>query len=99
MIEIREVMVVKDHLVRLVLTNGDVVERDLDALLWGPVFEPIRSDEAFFRRVRVEDGVLTWPGDVDIAPETVIWDGPTPKDENAHPLPFLAPRNPVLQTA
>ena len=99
MIEIREVMVVKDHLARLILTNGDVVERDLDALLWGPVFDHIRSDEAFFRRVRVEDGVLTWPGDVDIAPETVIWDGPTPKDPVARPSRFLAPRNPSLQTA
>jgi hypothetical protein len=99
MIEISEVRVIKGHLVQLVLTNGDVVERDLDDLLWGPVFDPIRSDEAFFRLIRVDDGVLTWPGDVDIAPETVIWGGPTPKDENARPARFLAPRNPVLQTA
>jgi hypothetical protein len=83
--------------VYLILSNGDVVERDLDALLWGPVFDPIRSDPVFFRRVRVEDGVLTWPGDVDLAPETVIWDGPTPGDPNARPPRFLSPRNPNPQ--
>jgi len=99
MIEIRKVKVIEDHRVQLTLTNGDVVERDLDALLWGPVFEPIRSNPTLFRRVRVDDGVLTWPGDVDLAPETVIWNGPTPRDPNARPLRFLAPHSPSLQPA
>ncbi len=29
------------------------------------------TDPAFFRQVRVEGGVLTWPNDIDIAPEEV----------------------------
>jgi hypothetical protein len=33
------------------LTNGAVVERDVEDLLWGPVFDRLRSDDALFRRV------------------------------------------------
>jgi hypothetical protein len=36
MLRIRKVAPTTDHRVRLTLTNGDVVERDLSALLWGP---------------------------------------------------------------
>ncbi len=31
--------------VELTLTTGDVIQRDLDPLLTGPVFDPIRRDE------------------------------------------------------
>ena len=34
-------------------------------------------------------------GEVDIAPETLIWDGPYPRDEaTRRPAPFLRPRHP-----
>ena len=36
----------------------------------GGVFENF-SDLEYFRKVYVEHGVLCWPGDVDIAPETI----------------------------
>ena len=36
---------------------------------------------------------MIWPGDVDIAPETLIWDGPDPA-EGARPAAFLRPRSP-----
>ena len=34
------------------------------------VFTPL-SDPKFFRQVYVEDGALTWPGDVDLAPDAM----------------------------
>jgi hypothetical protein len=34
------------------LTDGSVVERDIQDLLWGPMFDRLRVDDAFFRRVR-----------------------------------------------
>jgi hypothetical protein len=38
----------------------------------GPVFRPLR-DPDFFRQVKVDDRAVTfeWPGEVDIAPETL----------------------------
>ena len=74
---------------RLTLTNGDVVERDLDALIWGPAFEPLRTDDRSFRQVRVAGGTLVWPGDLDFDPDTLIWGGPPPTDPRTRPPRFL----------
>ena len=34
------------------------------------VFEPLK-DPAYFRQVFIEDGVVTWPGHVDLAPDAM----------------------------
>jgi hypothetical protein len=90
MLRIRKVAPTTDHRARLTLTNGDVVERDLSALLWGPVFEPLRSDANRFRQVTVSGGTLVWPGDLDFDPDTLIWGGPRPADPSTRPPRFLA---------
>lgn len=41
---------------------------DVGPYLEWPAFAPLR-DPARFRKVRVENGTATWPGEVDIAPE------------------------------
>jgi Protein of unknown function (DUF2442) len=94
MLWIRAVKVLDNYLVRLTLTNGDVVERDLSDLLWGPVFESLRADYNNFRAARVRGGTVTWPGDLDMAPETLIWDARTPSDPLARPASFLRPAGP-----
>ena len=50
--------------------DGSVGERDFSALgnETGPMIEPLR-DEAYFARVFLEFGALTWPNGFDIAPE------------------------------
>ena len=70
------------HKLRLTLTTGDVIERDVSKYLVGPVFEAIRTDPAKFAQVRVDHGTLVWPGDVDLCPDVVIHGGP-PKAESA----------------
>jgi len=96
MLEIRDVVPLDGRTVRLTLSDGEVVIRDLSDLLRGPLFDSIASDDATFRRVAVDYGTLVWPGDVDIAPETLIWDGPSPADEGIRrPEPFLRPRSPA----
>jgi hypothetical protein len=80
LVRIREVQVLENHRVRLVLTDGAIVERDLAGLLRGPIFDAIRSDEARFREVRVDAGTLVWPNGADLCPDVVIWGGPPPAE-------------------
>jgi hypothetical protein len=95
MLRVRAVTPLEGRSVRLTLSDGTDVERDLTDLLDGPVFVRIAAEDAVFRRVRAIDGTLVWPGDVDIAPETLIWDGPTPADEAIRrPKRFLRPQPP-----
>src|SRR5258708_5139248 len=82
--------------VQLTLTDGSIVERDLGSLLDGAgVFAQISRDDAAFRRVYVDGGTLAWPGDLDIAPETLIWDGPDPNQPSVRPATFLRPQRPT----
>ena len=96
MLRIADVQALEDRRVRLTLTDGTVVERDLGGLLDGiGVFERISFDDAAFREVYVDEGTLAWPGDVDIAPETLIWDGPDPANGSTRsPVSFLRPQKP-----
>ena len=95
MLRVRAVTPLEGRSVRLTLSDGSNVERDLTDLLDGPVFVRIAAEDVVFRQVRAIDGTLVWPGDVDIAPETLIWDGPTPADEaSRRPERFLRPRFP-----
>lgn len=95
MLEITHVDPLSGRVVRLTLSDGSVVDRDLTDLLHGPVFERIAADDAAFRQVHAQDGTIVWPGNADLAPETLIWDGPPPGDEQAtRPARFLRLRPP-----
>ena len=93
MIRVRTATPLQDRCLSLTLTDGSVVERDVEDLLWGSIFDRLRTDDELFRRVRARHGTVTWPGDLDLAPETLIWDGPDPA-EDRRPEPFLRPRSP-----
>ena len=84
MLRIRRATALGGNRLRLTLTNGDVVERDIEALLWG-VFEPLSRDDARFRQVSVRAGTVVWPGDLDLDPDVLIWGGPAPRDADLHP--------------
>ena len=47
--------------------EGIVVFRDS---FFRGVFAPL-ADEARFREVRIVDGVVSWPGDIDLAPDAM----------------------------
>ena len=88
MLRIRRATALDGHRLRLTPTNGDVVERDIEALLWGPVFEALHTD-AGFRQVTVRAGTVAWPGDADLDPDILIWGGPAPRDPALHAPSFL----------
>jgi hypothetical protein len=81
LLRIREVTALGDVRLRLTLSDGSLIERDVSRLLVGPVFEPIRKDPSFLRKVRAEDGTVVWPKGADLCPDVLIWDGPPPEKE------------------
>ena len=99
MLRIQHAIALDNFTVRLTLTSGDVIERDLEAMLWGPVFEPLRRDPAKFRALAIEAGTLVWPEGADIDPDTLIWGGPAPSDPAARPPRFLRLTSPGAVTA
>jgi hypothetical protein len=56
------------------LRFADGLEGQVDVLphLWGPVFAEARTPEGFFK-VYLDDetGTVTWPGEADLAPDTL----------------------------
>ena len=64
---------------RLGFDDGTTREVDLEAELWGPVFEPLRNDPQLFREVRVdrELGTIVWPNGADLDPDVLHGDLPS----------------------
>lgn len=74
--DITEVEVLHDHVVRLRFVDGVEKEVDLDSYLHGPVFAAIREDPAVFAAVKVDPdaGTIAWPNGADLAPD-VLYEG------------------------
>ena len=85
LLRIREVLPVEGFRLRLTLTDGSIVERDITDLLMGPLFETIRKDAVAFRQVTVESGTVVWPNGADLCPDVLIWGGPPPKSSAVPP--------------
>ena len=77
---IRSVEPLEGFVLRLVFDDGTMREIDLEAELWGPVFEPLRHDSELFRQVRVDEelGTIVWPNGADMDPEVLHGDAPQP---------------------
>ncbi len=93
-LRVRDVSAQGTSHLRLTLTDGTEVVRDVSGLLEGPVFEQVRADPAEFREMHAEAGTVAWPKGVDLDPEVLIWGGPPPKDSSARPPAFLKPEVP-----
>jgi hypothetical protein len=85
LLRIREVLPVEGFRLRLTLTDGSIVERDITDLLMGPMFETLRKDAVAFRQVTVESGTVVWPNGADLCPDVLIWGGPPPKSSTVPP--------------
>ncbi|MPZ70961.1 MAG: DUF2442 domain-containing protein [Actinobacteria bacterium] len=83
LVRVTSAEVIGDFILRLAFSDGTDREIDLEASLWGPVFEPLRDPE-FFARVSVDEelGTIVWPNGADMDP--VVLHGPAQagSDEN-----------------
>lgn len=95
MLTIRRAEPLDDYWVRLVLSDGTTVERNVRDLLRGPVFEPVRADYGEFRRLRARAGTVEWPGHLDLDTDVLIWNGPAPTEPGATPEPRTVLRHPT----
>jgi hypothetical protein len=70
MIEVTSVAVLPDYGLLLTFKDGQRRRFDMRPYLAYPVFRPLQNP-AYFALARVDYGTVTWPGDIDIAPETL----------------------------
>ncbi len=85
LLRIAEVNPLPGHRLRLRLTDGSTIERDVGPLLVGPVFDPIREQPEMFARVGIDGGTVSWPNGADLCPDVVIWGGTPPSDPAVQP--------------
>ncbi|MBF0235951.1 MAG: DUF2442 domain-containing protein [Desulfamplus sp.] len=70
MIEVCKAQVCPDYHLLLTFDNGECRLFDMTPYLHYPVFQRLRNF-GFFSLARVDYGTVTWPYDIDIAPETL----------------------------
>jgi Protein of unknown function (DUF2442) len=70
--DITAVAVVRHGVLRLTFADGLIGEVDVLPRMWGPVFEEARTPEGFAKvAVDTESGTIVWPGEADLAPDTL----------------------------
>jgi hypothetical protein len=75
MVRVTSVRCQEGFVLELGFSDGASRRIDLSPCLWGPAFEPHRTDPAFFRSVRVDprSGTIAWPDDTDLDPDVLRW--------------------------
>ncbi len=65
------------YVIRVVFADGEVRDVDIEPMLSGPVFEPLR-DPAIFAQVTVDESsdTTTWPNGADLDPDVIYGTAP-----------------------
>ena len=73
MVEVKQVTVLEGFRVLLEFSTGEHKVVDLEPLLCGPIFAPLKQDPALFRAVRVDEelGTIVWDNGADIDPDVL----------------------------
>jgi len=75
MLHITDAEYLDDYRVRVVFNNGREGVADLRPMILdkpATVFTPLK-DLAMFRQFSIEHGTLSWPGELDVAPEYIYY--------------------------
>jgi hypothetical protein len=87
LLRIRKVEPLEAFKLKLILSDGSTIEREVSRLLVGSVFENIRNDPRLFAQVRAEAGTVVWPNGADLCPDVLIWGGAPPEENDATTRP------------
>lgn len=68
LVRVTQVEPLEGFVLRVSFDDGSSREVDVDELLRGPIFQPLREDPELFRQVRIEGGTVSWPNGADIDP-------------------------------
>ena len=71
--DVVSVTVLQDFRLDLRFANGEQRRFDMRSLLTMKPWDRVASP-AIFERVRVDYGTVVWPGEIDVAPETLYLD-------------------------
>ena len=74
MINVISVQACPDYVLLLTFADGESRYFDMKPYLHYPVFQKLENP-GFFALASVDYGTVTWPGDIDIAPETLYIEG------------------------
>lgn len=70
--DIVEASIVRHGVLKLTFADDLSGEVEILQRMWGPVFKTARTREGFAQvRVDPESGTIVWPGDIDLAPDTL----------------------------
>lgn len=67
---VKSVQATPDHQLKLTFSNGEERQFDMRPYLHYPVFRKLENP-GFFSLAHIEYDTVVWPGDIDIAPETL----------------------------
>jgi len=69
---VKAVIPLDPYVVRVVFADGEVRDVDIEPLLGGPVFQPLR-DPALFEQVSVDEynETVVWPNGADLDPDVL----------------------------
>ncbi|GAB2956459.1 DUF2442 domain-containing protein [Aquaspirillum soli] len=70
MITVKSVLAQPDYQLLLIFSNGEQRQFDMRPYLHYPVFQRLEN-QGFFSLAQVNYGTVVWPGEIDIAPETL----------------------------
>ena len=85
LVRIATVAVLVGQRLRLGLTDGTTIEREVGPLLNGPVFREVREQPELFAQAQAKGGTVVWPNGADLCPDVLIWGGAPPTDATVRP--------------
>ena len=73
-VRVRAVEPLQEFKVLVAFDNGTRREIDLEIYLHGPIFEPVLSNPAQFRAMKIEGRTIAWDNGADIDPDVLYYD-------------------------